>query len=250
MRTKFRLDIPQLFAMKLFFILSNQLLFILVFTVPGVVCAQTERENWIVTSISGISPDEKIEDLKVSSNGEYKDLDLYPATRSRLLKYTGPRQISFYRENKALSEDGEVTRKLVGQVKLDGEHSRYLLVFNRNPGETESYSIIAIPDSNEEFEAGTYRFLNLASFKIAVRIGESLHMLPAGSITDVTGDFDHGNYYQTLMLSIVDDSADPVPAYSGRVYFNQHMRMLYIIRPKIGGKVGRIEFTGIPDRVR
>jgi hypothetical protein len=40
-----------------------------------------------------------------------------------------------------------------------------------------------------------------------------------------------------------------VPAYSGRIYFNKHMRMLYIIRPKEGGKAGKIKFTGIPDRV-
>ena len=174
---------------------------------------------------------------------------MYTTTRSRRLKYSGPEQLTFFRESETLTPEGEPIRTPVGQVTLDGLHPRYLLLFAKQSGDTERYFIFAIPDTTEHFKAGTYRFLNLAPFKVALKIGDSKHLLAEKNITDVSGDFEHGNYYQTMILSLPEGEAKPVPAYSGRTYFNKHMRMLYIIRLKEGGKAGKIKITGIPERV-
>ena len=215
----------------------------------GISHAQPAQDTLLNTSISGLALDTQINDLNILSNDEILDIDLYTTIRSRRLKYIGPKQLTFFRKSETLSPEGEPIRTSVGQVTLDGLHPRYLLLFAQKSGATERYSIFAIPDTTEHFKAGTYRFLNLAPFKVAVKIGESKHLLAEKNITDVSGDFEHGNYYQTMMLSLPEGEAEPVPAYSGRIYFNKHMRMLYIIRPKEGGKAGKIKFTGIPERV-
>ena len=235
--------------MILFRSTSIRLLLLAALSLVGISHAQPEPEPALSASISGIALDAQINDLKILSKGETLDIDLYTTTRSRRLKYSGPEQLTFFRESETLTPEGEPIRTPVGQVTLDGLHPRYLLLFAKKSGDTERYSIFAIPDTTEHFKAGTYRFLNLAPFKVALKIGETKHMLAEKKITDVSGDFEHGNYYQTMMLSLPEGEAEPVPAYSGRIYFNKHMRMLYIIRPKEGGKAGKIKFTGIPDRV-
>ena len=58
------------------------------------------------------------------------------------------------------------------------------------------------------------RFLNLASFKISLKIGETKHLLAEKNITDVSDEFEHGNYYQTMMLSLPEGEAEPVSAYN------------------------------------
>lgn len=211
--------------------------------------SHAQSEPLVNTSFCCLALDKEINDLKILSSGETLDIDVYPSTRSRRLKYRGPQQLTFFRESEALAPEGEPIRTPVGRVTLDGLHPRYLLLFAKKSGDTERYSIFAIPDTSENFKAGSYRFLNLAPFKVAIKMGESKHLLAEKNITDISGDFEHGNYYQTIMLSLSDGEAEPVPAYSGRIYFNKHIRMLYIIRPKEGGKAGKIKFTGIPERV-
>ena len=58
------------------------------------------------------------------------------------------------------------------------------------------------------------RFLNLASFKMALKIGETKHLLAEKNITDVSDEFEHGNYYQTMVLSLSEGEAEPVSAYN------------------------------------
>lgn len=228
---------------------SIRLLLLAALTLIRVSDAQPESAPALSASINALALDAQINDLKILSNGETLSIDLYTTTRSRSLKYSGPKQLTFFRQSESLTPEGEPIRTPVGQVTLDGLHPRYLLLFAKKSGNTEHYSIFAIPDSTENFKAGTYRFLNLAPFKVALKIGETKHMLAEKNITDVSGDFEHGNYYQTMMLSLPKGEPEPVSAYSGRIYFNKHMRILYIIRPKEGGKAGKIKFTGIPERV-
>jgi len=235
--------------MTLFRTTLIQCLLLSALTLVGISHAQPEQDPLINTSFCGLALDSQINDLKILSNGKTQSIDIYPTTRSRRLKYSGPKQLTFFRQSETLTPEGEPIRTPVGQVTLDGLHPRYLLFFAKKSGYTERYSIFAIPDTTDSFKAGSYRFLNLAPFKVAIKIGESKHLLAEKNITDVSGDFEHGNYYQTIMLSLPEGEAEPVPAYSGRIYFNKHMRMLYIIRPKEGGKAGKIKFTGIPERV-
>ena len=208
-----------------------------------------QREKVIQTDFTCIALSSDIKNLKILSSDEVKTLDIYTTTRSKKINYRGLQQLTFFRESETLGPDGQPVRTPVGQVKLNGSQKRYLLLFAKSSSNKENYSIYPIPDIQEKFKAGTYRFLNLAPFKLAVKIGESQHFLAKKNITDVNGDFEHGNYYQTIILSLPEGKEEPVPIYSGRIYFNQNTRMLYIILPKEEGKTGKIKIVGIPERV-
>lgn len=215
----------------------------------GPLQAQPEQDYALQTDFTCLALDKEIKGLKILSAGEVRAINIYSSTRSRKINYRGAKQLTFFRESETPGPDGQPVRTPVGQINLDGTYTRYLLLFAKHAGDTESYSIYPIPDTTEQFKAGTYRFLNLAPFKIAVKIGESKHLLTEKDITDVIGNFEHGNYYQTIMLSLPGSAEEAVPAYSGRIHFNEHMRMLYIIRPKEDAKSGKITFAGIPERM-
>lgn len=230
-----------------FHFLSATLL--LALTLGDPIQAQPEDPALLNAGISGLALEDEIRDLKLLSAEGPQTIHLYANARSRTIQYSGPDTLVFFREKEAPAGEEGPLRIPVGRVTLDGQHARYLLFFTKKTSSEESYSIFAIPDTTDGFKAGTYRFLNLAPYDVAVKIGESRHVLKERNITDVAGDFEHGNYYQTILLSLPDKAKDPVPAYSGRVYFNKHIRMLYIIRPRAGGSPGKIQFTGIPERV-
>lgn len=230
-------------------LLRPLLLLLISLAALGSLQAQTEQEHALQTDFTCLALGGEIKDLKILSSDEVKTIQIYSTTRSKKINYSGPQQLTFFRESETLGPDGQPVRTPVGQIKLHGTHTRYLLLFAKRSGNKESYSIYPIPDTKEKFKAGTYRFLNLAPFKVAVKIGESQHLLAEKNITDVNGDFEHGNYYQTVILSLPEGKEEPMPAYSGRIYFNQHTRMLYIILPKEDGKTGKIKFIGIPERM-
>lgn len=211
--------------------------------------AQPEPDYAVQTNFTCLALDHEIEDLKILSAGEVCDIDIYTTTRSRRIDYRGPKELTFFRESATLGPDGQPVRTPVGRVALDGLYSRYLLLFAKRASDAENYSIYPILDTTDKFKAGSYRFLNLAPFKVAIKIGESRHLLTEKNITDVNGNFEHGNYYQTIMLTLPEGEEEPVPAYSGRIYFNKHMRMLYIIRPDGDATSGKIKIIGIPERM-
>ncbi|MGZ0654906.1 hypothetical protein ACWPKS_04795 [Coraliomargarita sp. W4R72] len=202
----------------------------------------------VSASISCVTLEGRIEELKFASSGQVRKINIYAGSRSKVLKYNGPNNLTFFREEASPTVEGELIRVPVGQVSLDGKHSRYLLFFSTSSGAKEHYQIFAIPDSTDTFKAGTYRFLNLAPFKVALKIGETKEIIAEKAITDVAGDFEQGNHYQTIMFSL-PDGQEPVSAYQGRVFFSEHLRMLYIIQPKGDPKTGKIKMIGIPDRV-
>ena len=69
------------------------------------------------------------------------------------------------------------------------------------------------------------------------------------NITNIKGNFEHGQYYQTVMLSLPKEGAKPIPAYSGEIHFNKDLRVIMVIYPKEGARAGKIRFVSILDRV-
>lgn len=215
--------------------------------VPLVVSYGQSSEDFINTQISCLSLDKNIRGLKIESSGEIYDLRIYTSTRSKLLDYSGSRDLVFFREQ--VSQDGAVVRVPVGQVRIQGDPSRCLLFFSKKNSETEGYNIFSMLDSNESFKPGTFRFINLAPFDIAIKINQEERMLKKRQPTDVRGDFENGKYQMTAMVSLLEGQ-DPFLSYSGRIHYNENMRMIYIILPEIGGRPGEIQFKAIPDLVQ
>lgn len=208
---------------------------------------KADVENLISVRFSAIALDQNIEGLNFMSNNEVGEIDIYTSTRSRLHRYQGPPRLTFFREVE--DAEGELIRTPVGSVVLDESTDRYLLFFIRRNSDTEQYSILALPDGLSDFTPGSFRFINLAPFRIAIQIGEERILLNERDYGDVRGRFEHGNHYKTLMISL-PEGEDPLSSYSGRLFFNQRMRMMYIIFPDLDGRPGQVRFTGIPDAVR
>jgi hypothetical protein len=204
----------------------------------------------IQVSLGAISLGDEIKDLKVLSSGQVEVMNtVYPNTRNGVFSYRGSKKLSFFREKPAVGPDQEPIRIPVAEVELDGKHSRYLLFFVKKSGDVEAYSIFSIPDSASHFPSGSYRFLNLAPYKVAIRIGDEKKILAEKNITDIKGNFEHGQYYETVMLSLPKDGEEPIPAYSGRIHFNKDLRVIMVIYPKEGAREGKIHFISILDRV-
>jgi hypothetical protein len=209
--------------------------------------AQGNNQEGISVQISALALDQNISELMFINGESIDELDIFTTTRSRLVRYQGNPQLTFFRE--ARDEEGAVFRNPVGSVTLSPNVNRYLLFFMQRPGDSERYNILALPDDVTNFPPGSFRFVNLAPFRIAVQVGEERLMLSERDFGDVKGRFEHGNRYRTLMISL-PEGEDPIPGYSGRLFFNERMRMLYVIFPDPSGRPGQIRFTGIPDAVR
>lgn len=208
------------------------------------------NEPVIQASVGAISLDGEIEGLKVLSAGKLIDVNtIYPNTRNGVFAYRGSKQLTFFREQPAADPGEEPTRIPVAEVRLRGNHTRFLLFFVKKSGDAEAYSVFSIPDSKANFPSGTYRFFNLAPYKVAIRIGDEKKILEAKNITDIKGNFEHGQYYQTVMLSLPKEGAKPIPAYSGKIHFNKDLRVIMLIYPKEGAREGKIRFVSILDRV-
>ena len=73
-------------------------------------------------------------------------------------------------------------------------------------------------------------------------------MLKKQAPTDIRGDFENGKYQMTAMVSLLEGQ-EPMLSYSGRIHYNENMRMIYLIRAVEVGRPGKIRFTKIPDLV-
>lgn len=213
-------------------------------------CSYTTAKAPIQTVISALSLDGDIPDIRLMSDGKIESLNIYTKTRSRHVKYIGPRHLKLFRKLEVLNASGSPVRKPLGEVTLHGEHTRYLLLFSKTLQADEEYSILAIPDSYSEFKAGIYRFINLAPYPIALMIGDTKHLLAQFKTTDVAGQFEHGNYYQSALVSLREGRENPQAIFSGRIYFNQYMRTLFILAPDANSETGQVNVVSIPERVR
>ncbi len=205
----------------------------------------------IHASLGAISLDDEIKGLKLMSAQELMHVKtIYPYVRNGVFSYSGSKKLFFLREVPATDPDQAPSRIPVAEVELDGKHARYLLFFSKKSGDREAYSVFSLPDTKADFPAGTYRFLNLAPYPVAIRIGEQQKVLDEMKLTDIRGDFEHGHYYQTVMLSLPKEGTRPVPAYAGRIHFNKDLRVIMVIYPKEAGRIGEIRFVNILDRMK
>lgn len=214
--------------------------------VPAITLGQSGETPMISVEINALALDREIQGLKFLSGGEVKELNVFTSSRSNVHRYQGPPSLTFFRES--IGAEGEAIRTPVGSVVLNQSTRRYLLFFARQSGTPEQYSILPLPDSLNDFQPGSFRFVNLAPFNIAVQLGEERFMIEEKDFVDVRGDFKHGTRYRTVMVSL-PNGQDPVPSYSGRVFFNERMRMMYVIFPQTDGGPGQIRFLSIPDAV-
>lgn len=196
--------------------------------------------------LSAVTLDKRIKNLKFSSGGAVQALSVFPRQRSKSFIYNGSQTITFFRESKRLDLGGDAIRTIVAKAHIPNQSGQYLLLFATKTATPEAYRVIVIPDDWSDFKVGTYRFLNLAPFEIALKINEDIHQIKAQNFTDVVGDFNDGSHQQAVMISLPKDH-EPQRIFDGFIYFTEQQRMLYIITPKGVAGDGNVNFLAIPQ---
>lgn len=208
--------------------------------------AQTEPAQ---VRLTALSLNARILDIKYESQGKVESLNAYKSKRSKAFDYIGPKTITFFRESDALDADGKPTRTTVATCKLPSKRGQFLLILSKVDQKKEAYKIITIADDWKTFTPGTYRFLNLAPFEIALKLEDKVHKIKERNFTDVNGTFKDNSNQKAIMVSL-PDGEDPLRIFEGYMYYTDDLRMLYIITPKEGNRVGRVNFIAIPQSVK
>ena len=221
---------------------------ILIITLAACATALNAQNKPAQVRLTALSLNARILDLKYESKGKVQSLYVFKNQRSEAFNYTGPKTITFFRESGALDKDGKPVRTTVATCKLPSLKGQFLLILSKVDQDDEAYKIIPIADDWEKFKPGTYRFLNLTPFNIALKLEDTVHMIKELNFTDVSGDFKDDSNYKAIMVSL-PDGKKPVRIFEGHMYYTDELRMLYIITPKNGSRTGRVNFIAIPQKV-
>lgn len=219
------------------------ILFLALFS--GSLWAQTENPT---VKLTVLSLDSRILDLKYESSGEVKSLYAFKNQRSQPFTYRGKQPIVFFRELNQTDAAGKPLRAQVAQCSLSGKDDQQMIIMSKKEGNKEAYRCFAINDDWQTFKAGTYRFLNFAPFTIALKLDNKVLKIKEQNFTDVKGNFENGSHQKAIMVSL-PEGQDPLPVFEGLIQYTENLRMLYVISPKPGGRVGRVNFTAIPQAV-
>jgi len=208
----------------------------------------TAQEELANVRLGAVSLDSKIRDIKYQTGSDVESLYVFKGQRSQTFDYRGAKDIVFFRESGQLDAEGNPIRIKVGQCALPATTGQYLLLFSQQSEDPEQYRIFAISDDWKTFNSGTYRFLNLAPFDIALRLDDTVHRIKERNFTDVPADFTNASNHKAVMVSL-PDGEDPMRVFEGEIYFTENLRMLYLINPKEGGRPGRVNFMAIPQAI-
>lgn len=201
--------------------------------------------------LSAISLSGRVSPLFFETSQGRQELKVYQGARSKRVVYKGGPVIQFYHQSKKpiTSTDSSNQATVLGRVALPAATGDFLLLFVRDTkAKQERYRIIALPDDLFIFKPGMYRFINLAPFNIALKLGKSQTILKKGDFTDVQAQTADKTYQEAIMYSMLDEK-NPYRAYKGGLYYSSDKRRICIISPKTGGREGRIALTMIPEAV-
>ncbi|MGB0372433.1 MAG: hypothetical protein ACPGN3_13955 [Opitutales bacterium] len=204
--------------------------------------------NEVSVTLSAIALDCRLMDVKYETDGEEGALYAFPGQRSETFRYNGAQTLTLYRNLSQLDEFGNPLRKTVAQTQLPATSGQYLLLISEKSNSPEAYEIFTIADDWSDFGVGTYRFLNLASFDVALNIDGDISRIQERGITDVDPRLSDVGHYKAMMVSLPSDD-EPLPVFEGFIYFADDRRMLYIISPRPGARAGSIKLAAIPQLI-
>ncbi|MGB0371196.1 MAG: hypothetical protein ACPGN3_07560 [Opitutales bacterium] len=163
--------------------------------------------------------------------------------------YSGSRKLTFYRLNRnKLDAEGNPTRVPIGSTRFPAKEGSFVLIFKPVEGKRRTFNIATIPDGQDIFKPGMYRFINTATFDIAIKIGEATSIVKANGFMDLDAKTVDSKVLDTVIISLVDQE-NPVRGYRGGLRFAEDRRYTYIISEKKMGRRGRVDLYGIPEKV-
>ncbi|MDQ8196102.1 hypothetical protein QEH59_16830 [Coraliomargarita sp. SDUM461004] len=204
---------------------------------------EASDEPVIQATLTGIALERRVSDLYLRNGKEYQQINFYPGVRSASVAYEGPREISLFTKGKNV--EGETTWVPVASTLLQGFASDYLLFVSRN-STSSPVKMLALPEDLADFKTGSYRFVNLTEKNIALKLGEERASIRPLNFADVSSSFKHGTSYESLLVELPEGDASPQLIYSTSLYYNERVRMLYLISPVEG--TSKVKLTGIPQQ--
>jgi len=138
--------------------------------------------------------------------------------------------------------DGKVVPKEVCRAVLPPPDKRFLLLFQKRPGD-EEWTIRVLPDSNESVPPGGYRFLNYLDSKVGIILGENKELIEPGAAWTSEGRPATGKVvFKVQVYKVPGETA--VNVYSNIWALEASKRHLILILPSIenpsGVKVRRL----------
>lgn len=199
----------------------------------------------IQANLTGVSLNQNVRDLYLWTGKEYTQVNFYPGVRTRRVAYAGSRSVGLYKKlNKG---EGEVEWTMVAQAELKGNASDYLIFVSKDPA-SSTVGMFALPEDLAQFKIGSYRFINLTNKRLAIKLGDVQSVLKPMGVKDVSGEMEHGTSYRSLIVELPENDigVDPKLLFSSSIYFNENVRMLYLISNNENGS--GIRLTGIPQK--
>ena len=206
------------------------------------------QEAEAAVKISTLSLDGRPRDLYFESAGKVVSIYAFKNQRSQTIEYRGPETITFFRKSTELDENGEAKRIPAGSCRLLGDSQEYLLIFSKDPSDSERYRIFAMNEAWSTFPPGAYRFLNLSEYEIALKLDEEVHRIKPQNFTDISGNFAENSNQRAIMVSLPEGKS-PLKVFEGFMYHTKGLRMLYLISPKGDQQSGQVQFTAIPQKI-
>ena len=203
----------------------------------------TEPPPPVQAKLTGIALERTVKDLYLWNGAEYQQVDFYPGVRSRSVRYAGPRKISLFEQG--TNAEGEIIYKPLVSTELVGDASDYLLFVSRK-SDSGAVQLVAIPEDLTDFGVGAFRFVNISQRNLAMKLGDERFAIQPMNFADVRGDFESGTSQESVIVELPRDNGAPKVLYSSSIYYNENVRMLYLISFQEGSS--KVRLTGIPQK--
>lgn len=115
------------------------------------------------------------------SKGNKETLSVSQILRSQDYAYDAASTISFYGER--IDEEGNPIPEAIAQIPPEASRLLLLFIKRKEPDlQGLTYRIVTLPDSTEDFEFGSFKFINATNGTLAIAIGEEKFLLNKSEI--------------------------------------------------------------------
>ncbi|MGB0371446.1 MAG: hypothetical protein ACPGN3_08850 [Opitutales bacterium] len=213
-------------------------------SIINVANAQSSAGEEVDVTFTAISLSGKIGKLDYYRGSRKETLQIVHGLRTPQKRYVGPKTLFLYEHNE--QSESLPKEEIPPVASVNFPSSGNFIVFISKEG-TGYRAIPALSDPNG-FRLGMYRIVNMASFDLALQVGQTTAVVKSRQMSDIDASAGEGRTRKAKIFSLIDGE-EPFPAFTGGLNYFTDRRMIFIIKEKKGGRPGRIDIIPIIDRV-
>ncbi|MGB0372185.1 MAG: hypothetical protein ACPGN3_12695 [Opitutales bacterium] len=204
--------------------------------------SSSDRVEVTFTAVSLAGPIGKLDYINSS---QLETIHIVHGLRTNPVKYRGPRTMPFYAHGNTQESDVKIEELPPLATVTFPSSGNYLLLFAKNGSQLK---ILPTPSNIDDFKPGMYRFVNMAPFDLALRVGDASGVVSSNTYFDVDASSGQGRSRRAMIYSLLENQ-EPRRSFTGGLEYDEGRRMIYIITGKPGGRPGRINIIPIIDSV-